>query len=483
MIKKILFGLVSIIGVLAAIVTYKTMTAESLQLKNVNANPLPNLPENAVANLQKAIQCQTISFGDTSLWKAEPFIALRQHLESAYPLVHKNMTKEVFSEYSYLYKWEGKNSSLSPYIFMAHQDVVPIEEASRNLWKADPFSGALINNVIYGRGAIDNKCNLISLFEASEKLLKEGFQPERTIYFVFGHDEEIGGRKGALKIANTLEQRVIKADLLIDEGGIITKEKVPGTKKAVALVATAEKGYLSLDFTVQKKGGHSSMPDTETAIDILMRGLIKLHDNPFPPRFDDATKGFIRYLGPELDFPNNMAFANEWLFKPLIVSSFEKSAPSRAMIRTTSVTTILSSGIKDNVVPSIAKATANFRLLPGDSAMTVIRKVKEIINDDRIEINIKNALFTEGTKATSTEGIGFQKINKIVKQTYENVLVSPFLLIGATDSRHFSKVSDHIIKFSPVIDPVGFHTYDEQVSVEAFQQSIWFFEQLMRDAK
>lgn len=483
MIKKLLLSLVLIIGIIASIVAYRTLTAKSVQLNDIKAAPVAALPDSAVSNLQKAIRCQTISFGDTSLWKAEPFIALRQLIETAYPLVNSKMSREVFSEYSYFYKWEGKNPALAPYIFMAHQDVVPVEEASRNLWKAEPFSGALINNVVYGRGAIDNKCNLISMLEAAEKLLKEGFQPDRTIYFIFGHDEEIGGRKGALKIAKALEARGIKADLLIDEGGIITKEKVPGTKKAVALVATAEKGYLSLDFTVSKKGGHSSMPDKETAIDILMKGLTKLHDNPFPTRFDDATKGFIRFLGPELDFPNNMAFTNEWLFKPLIISAFEKSAPSRAMIRTTSVTTILNAGIKDNVVPSIAKATANFRLLPGDSAMTVIRKVKELINDDRIEISIKNGLFTEGTKATSSEGIGFQKINKIVKQTYDNVLVSPFLLIGATDSRHFSKVSDHIIKFSPVIDPVGFHTYDEQVSVEAYQHSIWFFEQLLRDAK
>jgi carboxypeptidase PM20D1 len=479
MLKKSLYFFLSVLFVIVAVVAYRTLTAQSKQT-SIAALPMPPLPEKAIEHLQKAIQCQTISFGDSADWKAEPFMQLRTLMETAYPLVHSKLKREIISDFSYLYTWQGKNQSLAPYVFMAHQDVVPVEEKTKNLWSADPFGGEFKNNIIYGRGAIDNKCNLISMLEAAEKLLQQGYQPERTIYFVFGQDEEIGGAKGAQPIAKLLESRGVKAELLIDEGGMITKEKVPGVSKPVALIATGEKGYLSLEFSVQKKGGHSSMPEQETAIDILMSALTKLHDNPFPAHIDKSTQGFIDYLGPEMKFPNNMAFANQWLFKSLIIKGLEKTPPTRAMVHTTAVTTILDAGIKDNVVPTMALATVNFRLLPGDSIKKVMQRVKEIINDDRVEFKIKRNAATEGENSKVADGLGFQKVNQIVKQTYDNVLVTPFLLIGGTDSRYFSKVSDNIVKFSPVVDPVGFHTYDEQVSIDSYQHSIWFFEQLMK---
>ena len=482
MLKKSLYTLLSIFLILAAVVTFRTITTKSKQI-NVAVVAMPAMPEKAVEHLQKAIQCQTISYSDSADWKSEPFAQLRTLLETSYPLVHSKMTREIISEYSYLYTWTGKNPSLPAYIFMAHQDVVPIEEKTKTLWSAEPFSGELKNNHVYGRGAIDNKCNLISMLEAAEKLLQQGFQPERTIYFVFGQDEEIGGEKGAQVIAKLLESRKVKAELVIDEGGIITNEKVPGITKPVALIATAEKGYLSMEFSVQKKGGHSSMPESETAVDILMKGLMKLHDNPFPAHIDKATQGFIDYLGPEMKFPNRIAFTNQWLFKSLIIKGLDNAAATRAMIHTTDVTTIFEAGVKDNVVPTVATATVNFRLLPGDSSKAIMQRVKEIINDDRVAFKVKNGACDESTTSSSADGLAFQKVNQIVKQTYENVIVTPFLMIGGTDSRHFSKVSDNIVKFSPVIDPVGFHTYDEQVSLDSFQHSIWFFEQLMKEAK
>jgi carboxypeptidase PM20D1 len=224
------------------------------------------------------------------------------------------------------------------------------------------------------------------------------------------------------------------------------------------------------------------MPDTETAVDILTNAIVKLHNNPFPARFDKSTQGFIEYLGPEMKFPNNMAFSNQWLFNGLIISSLEKSAAARAMIHTTSVTTIINAGIKDNVVPSLATATINFRLLPGDSAAMILRKVKEIIGDERVTFQIKGDSAAEGSSSPVADGAGFQKVNQIIHQTYKGVLGSPFLMIGGTDSRYYSKISDNIVKFSPVVDPVGFHGIDEHVTLDSYQHSVWFYEQLIRQS-
>jgi carboxypeptidase PM20D1 len=482
MFKKILYFALLLLVALVSVVAFNTLTAKSKQL-HVAALAMPPLPDKAVEHLQKAIQCQTVSFEDSTNWTPAPFVAFRQLIETAFPLVHSKLSREVISTYSYLYKWEGKNASLAPYIFLAHQDVVPVEESTKDKWTSEPFGGVIKDNAIWGRGAIDNKCNLLSILEASEKLLQQGFQPDRTLYFIFGQDEEIGSQKGAAAIAKLLEARHIKADLILDEGGIITTQKVPGITKPVALLGTAEKGYLSLELSVQKNGGHSSMPESETAIDILTNAIEKVHNNPFPAHLDKATQRFIEYLGPEMKFPNNMAFSNQWLFNSLIIKSLEKSAAARAMIHTTSVTTIFNAGIKDNVVPSLATATINFRLLPNDSVRMVLQRVKEIIADERVVIKNKTGIFAEGITSPVADGAGFQKINQIIHQTYDGILASPFLMIGGTDSRYYSKLSDNIVKFSPVQDPIGFHGIDEHVSLDSYQHSIWFYEQLMREAK
>jgi carboxypeptidase PM20D1 len=280
-----------------------------------------------------------------------------------------------------------------------------------------------------------------------------------------------------------MEAMGIKADLLMDEGGIITKEKLPGITKPVALLGTAEKGYLSLELTAQALGGHSSMPEKETSVDLLSKALVKLRQNPFPAKFTEPMEGLMEAVGPEMPFLQRMAFANPWLFKGMIASTYEKTGAGNAMLHTTLVPTIIEGGIKDNVMPSQVKATINLRLLPGDSVETVIKQVEEIIGDPRVTVAKHKGAISEASAVTSVKSFGYQKMEKIMKQSYPEVITSPFLMIGATDSRHFGKVSSNIIKFSPMIDPIGFHGIDERVSLESFQTALWFYEQLLRDGE
>ena len=263
----------------------------------------------------------------------------------------------------------------------------------------------------------------------------------------------------------------------------MTKEKVPGLSKPVALIGTSEKGYMSLELSVNKKGGHSSQPENETAIDILAKAIVHLREHPFEARFVESTQDLMKFLGPEMGFPNNMAFANSWLFKSLIIKNYSKSGTGNAMIRTTDVPTIINSGMKDNVVPTLATAIVNFRLLPGDSAAFVEKKVRELINDSRVIIKHYDDNISEASPTTPVSSLAFKRVDSIVKKSYSGVLSAPFLLIGATDSRHFADVSDNIIKFSPMMDPIGFHGIDERVSLESYQHSLWFFEQFLRSCK
>jgi carboxypeptidase PM20D1 len=481
MIKRGLLFLLFAVLILVVVVLVNTFRFTSIQT-HYETKAAPELSEKSKKNLSKAIGYQTISYGDTSRLDSSQFFGFHRFLKNTYPLVHEKLLREQILKYSLLYKWEGKNPKLNPIVLMAHQDVVPIEEASKNMWTVDPFAGTIKDDFIWGRGTTDDKINLISILEATEKLLGENFQPERTIYFAFGHDEEVGG-KGAQAIAALLKSRNIKADLILDEGGIITNDKVPGMNKPVALLGTSEKGYLSLQLFVEKNGGHSSMPEKETSIDILTKAIVKIREKPFEARFSPSTQGFIKYLGPEMPFTNKMAFANIWLFKPMVIGIYEKSGAGNAMIRTTAVPTIIDAGIKDNVVPTVATATVNFRLLPGDSSSLIIRKVKEIINDDRVQINSETSFVSEPSAVTAEDSYAFKKVDEMIKKSYSEITTSPFLMIGGTDSRYFGEVSDGIIKFSPMIDPIGFHGIDERVSLKSYQGAIWFYEQLLREAR
>lgn len=480
MFKRILKVLMAVLLVVIAIVLFNTFTFTSKQL-DIAATPAPDFAPQAVEHFQGAIKFKTISYADLSLFDSAEFNGFHRYLRTTYPLVHEKLTLQMPAGYSLLYKWEGNDASLAPYVLMAHQDVVPIEEASKNLWTVDPFGGEVKRDTIWGRGTADDKVNLIAIMESVEKLLAEGFQPKRTIYLAFGHDEEVGGT-GAQAIAAELKSKNVTADLVLDEGGIITRDKVPGMTKPVALIGTSEKGYLSLQLKVEKNGGHSSMPENETALDMLAKALVTLRANPFPATFAPSTEGFIAHVGPEMPFLQKMVFANTWLFKKVVIGIYEGSPAGNAIVRTTAVPTIFQAGVKDNVVPTSVSATVNFRLLPGDGSEKVIAEVKKIINDERVSVTNLGSFFSEPTAISPEDGPGYTLVDKVVRQTFENTVTAPFMMIGGTDSRHMGDVSKNIIKFSPVTDPIGFHGIDERVSLRSFSESLWFFETLLRQS-
>lgn len=478
--KKFITIVLALVIILVGILVFNTVSFRSKQL-DIAAESSPPLSQATLQHFVQAIRYKTISFGDTIPPDSTEFFGFHRFLEKAYPQIHEKLELEKLVDYSLLYKWPGKNSDTSPIVLMAHMDVVPLEPGTESLWSVDPFEGIIKNDTIWGRGTTDDKMNLIAIMEAIEKLLVEGFQPERTIYLAFGHDEEIGG-KGATAIAKLLESRNVKADLVLDEGGIITLDKIPGITQPVALIGTSEKGYLSIELSVEENGGHSSMPSPETAIDILTRSIVKLRDNPFEADFSQSTHDFINYIGPEQPFFQKMVFANQWLFKSVIVGIYEQSAGGNAMVRTTTAPTIIQAGIKDNVIPTLANATINFRLLPGDTQESVITKVASVINDTRVKIS-KLSFGNDPSAVTSVDGVGFKWVQTAARKSFDQTIVAPFLMIGATDSRHFGKISEQIIKFSPMSDPIGFHGINERISVKGYQDGIWFFEQLIKTIK
>jgi carboxypeptidase PM20D1 len=252
--------------------------------------------------------------------------------------------------------------------------------------------------------------------------------------------------------------------------------------RPVALIGTSEKGYLSLELKVEKNGGHSSMPADETALDILAKAIVVLREHPFRADFTPSTQGFIDYVGPEMPFLQRMAFANTWLLKGAVLNIYESTPAGNALVRTTIAPTIFNAGIKDNVIPTSVSAVVNFRLLPGDNSEFVIERVKTVIGDERVVVKPQGSFFTEATPVTSDDGPAYKLVDEVVHKTFADVVTTPFMMLGATDSRHLADVSKNILKFSPMTDPIGYHGINERVSIQSYREAIWFFETLLRTA-
>jgi len=479
--KKVLRILTGLLIVLMLIIILKTITSRSVQI-NVEPVNLPSFGIEIVENLSKALTYPTISYEMELPIDTLAFRGFHQFLEEAYPLIHANLKKEVFSEFSILFTWQGKNPELKPVILMAHMDVVPAPDKER--WEHPPFSGANDGTFIWGRGAIDDKGRLIATLEAVERLIKENYEPERTIYLAFGHDEEISGMKGAHVMANTLAKRGIEAEFVLDEGLSITNGLVPMISKPVASVGVSEKGYMSVKLTVEMEGGHSSYPEKETAVTLLNQALYKINNNPMKAHISGPVKDFIRYTGPEMPFLPRAVFANLWLFEGVIIKIYEGSNTGNAVVRTISAPTILTAGVKDNVIPTKAEAVVNFRILPGETSGDVFHHLKKVIFDERVKISVIDSI-QEPSPVSPTNSTGFEIIHKTIKQLFPEVVLNPMLAIGQTDSRHYTGVSNNIYRFAPISfyreDLARMHGLNERISIENFTKATGFFYQLIKN--
>jgi len=436
-------------------------------------------------HLSQSIQFETISNENSSQFDSVSFLKFCDFLIQSYPQTNAILDRLLINSCSILYKWNGINPDKKPIILTAHYDVVPVEKSTLNQWIEKPFSGKIDDNFIWGRGTMDDKSAVIGIMEAIEKLQNEGFIPDRTIYIAFGHDEEISGLNGAKMIVEHLKRNNVRAEFVLDEGSSITRKMVPGIEKDVALIGLSEKGYLSVMLSLDYEGGHASMPQKETTIDILARAIIKLRDNQPQSRICEPIEKFIEYIGPEMPFAQKLVFANKWLFEGVILNIYESASASNSLVRTTTAPTIFKSGIKDNILPTSASATLNFRILPGETVENILSHIKNVIDDERIIISTLD-FNSNPSPVSSTESNGFKTINKAIKQIYPDVLISASLVNGATDSRHYAVISDDVYRFLPLTitteDLPRFHGINERIGVDAFNDCCRFYYQLIKNS-
>ncbi|HMU47049.1 MAG TPA: M20/M25/M40 family metallo-hydrolase [Chitinophagaceae bacterium] len=449
---------------------------------NSNSQSVNSLAENSydlsIKRFSEALRIRTISSDDPSVFDSSAFRQMKNFLEKSFPFVHANLERTCINEFGYIYRWEGIDKNKDPLVLLAHQDVVPVEEAAEKLWTYPAFSGAIKNDTVWGRGAVDDKGTLIAILEAAENLLQNNQHPLRTVYFCFGHDEETSGHYGAESIAKWFSDRNIHPFLVLDEGlEIIHKNYIP-LKTPVALIGVGEKGYATFEVTSRIEGGHSAAPKRETAITILSDALKKVNDDPMPAVLINTVNLFLTSIKNELPGKMRFAISNLWLFKKKLLKEMAKNNGTNSLIRTTIVTTMINSGVKDNVIPSFATATINCRILPGETVEEVENFLTRQINDERIFIKRTSACWNP-PPMTSTESGAYKLIDSLTKKIFPQVVTAPLFVVGTTDARFFRSLSEGVINFIPVFDSKGMHGVDERRSINDYLNLIFFFEQLM----
>jgi carboxypeptidase PM20D1 len=431
-----------------------------------------------VEHLASAIRCPTVSSSTTS---SAAFSALHGVIRAAFPRVHAALEREQIGR-SLLYTWKGRGTA-APIVFLAHLDVVPVEGVAS--WSAPPFGGETKGGFLYGRGALDDKIGVFGLLEAVEALLAEGRRPARTVILAFGADEELGGGEGAQRVAERLAARGVRAEAIIDEGGAITDGIFPGVDVPIALIGISEKGYVSLELKAKTDGGHSSIPPEHTAIGVLSRAVTRLESNPFPHHLTHVGRLFIEALAPDVSFLRRMAFANLWATKPILEWVMSQKPSTRAALHTTTAVTMIQSGVKENVLPTEARAIVNFRIVPGETIESVITRVTEVIDDPRVSVTPTPGFASEAAPEASVDSRAYKAIGRAVRQLFPSAAVVPSLVLGATDSRRYRGLAPDIYRFGPMLlrqdDLARVHGVDERISLEGIELAVRFYRQVVME--
>lgn len=474
-----------VLALTVAVLAVNTLRHRSRQIVVPVATHV-TIDERAVTErLARAVRFRTISYETPSDESRSEFLKLHAYLADSFPRVRTALTLEIVGGYSMLYTWVGKDARAKPILLMAHQDVVPLAPGTEKQWHADPFGGEIREGFVWGRGAWDDKGNLMAILEAIDSLVAAGFKPRRTIYLAFGHDEENGGAEGAAVIATLLGQRGVHCEFALDEGLLITDGIMPGVAAPVALVGVAEKGSVTLRLTAAATPGHSSMPSTKSAIGTLARALVRIEASAMPASIGGVAGDMFDAVVPEMRGINRVVLSNRWLFGPLVLAQLERAPSTNAMLRTTTAITVVKGGDKENVLPGEAEALVNFRLIPGDTTAAVVKHIRHVIGDNQVAIEVATPP-SEASPVASHDSAAYQVLARTIRELFPDVVVVPGLMIGGTDSRHMSAVADDIYRFSPVRaraeDLARFHGTDERMAVANYADLIRFYRAMIRNS-
>ncbi len=433
----------------------------------------------AVAKLQRLVRIRTVAQVDANLTDPAPFEEFNQAFTECFPLLTQHLTLTEIAPHGMLWHWQGTNQAADPVVLMAHIDVVPVQE--EDPWSHDAWGGEVIDGAVWGRGTLDDKGSLVAIAEAVELLLAEGFVPARDIYLSFSSDEEVSGTAAPNAVAH-LKQQGVAPWFVLDEGGAVAADAFPGVSAPLAVVGTTEKGTTTLELTVKGRGGHASMPRKMEPAARLARAILRVDDSPFPTRIPDPTLELFRRITPHAPWALKPVLANAAKMRAVVARALQAAGPeTNAMTRTTAVTTTLRGAPAHNVIPTSASAAVNIRILVGDTVESVLSHVTKAVNDDQVSISVHDA--NEPSPVSPVDDSAFRLLEQCVEQVFPDAVATPYVVMGATDARHFHAICPRVYRFTPfrMSKPqrASLHSYDEHLGVEDFTAGIRWYRHLI----
>ena len=434
--------------------------------------------DTVVDNLRRLVQCKTISYKDASLEDDAEFEKLIDLLPTLYPRVFATCSFERLADRGLLFCWKGKASD-APSVMMAHYDVVPVNE---EMWDKPPFEGIVEDGVLWGRGTLDTKVTFNGVLSAAEHLIGEGYTPAQDIYFAFSGGEEVNGA-GAVHIVDWFETQGITPAMVVDEGGAVVENVFPGVTAPCGMIGIAEKGMMDVEYTTLSGGGHASAPKPKTPVDTLARACRRLVDNPFKAHLTPPVAKMFDTLGRHSNFLYRMIFANLWLFGGVLDLICKKSGGElNALMRTTVAFTQMSGSTAANVIPPKATMVSNIRLNPMDTMDTAKAYIEKTIADDAVQVNVLHGI--NPSRISRADCAGWDKVARAVASTWRGCIVTPYLMVQCSDSRHYGRISDRVYRFSAMDltseERATIHGNNERIRLDCACRAVEFYIRLMR---
>ena len=464
--------------IFVAVIAIRTAAFKPKPQPETNDEEVSFDKDGATAALAELIKCKTISYSDHSLEDDAEFEKLIAKLPGLYPEVFKVCDFQQLPHRGLLFKWPGKAAG-DPAILMAHYDVVPVNEEN---WEKPAFEAIIEDGVMWGRGTLDTKVTFNGCLFAANHLIADGFVPEHDVYFAFSGGEEVNG-KGAPTIVDWFEQNGITPAMVVDEGGAVVENVFPGVKQPCGLIGIGEKGMINAQFRCMSAGGHASAPKPHTPVGILARACTRIENNPFKAHIEGPAAQMFDTLGRYSTLLYRVIFANMWCFGWVIdLLGKTSGGEMNALVRTTVAFTQMEGSSARNVIPPEAKMVANMRLNPSDSVESALEYLRKVIKDESVEVTALESF--EPSRISTTDCEGWNKVSAAVAETWRGSIVSPYLMVQCSDSRHYGRISDKVFRFSAMdltaAERATIHGNNERIRLDCLHRAVEFYIRLMK---
>ena len=432
----------------------------------------------AVEALQALIRIPTVSDRDRDREDRTAFAAIVDELRARFPRLHETCEVERISGDALLVRWVGRRRE-APVVLMAHLDVVPVDDAS--VWTHPPFAAELADGFIWGRGALDCKGSLVATCQALEDLIAEGAVPGRDVWLSFGCNEEVSGRAAKDAVA-LLRERGVEPWFVIDEGGAIVEGVLPGIAAELAVIGVSEKGTVDVELTARGDGGHASAPRRGGATARLARAITRLERRPFPAHLPDATVAMMEHAGSHARMPFGVVFSHARLLRPVLAQVLARLGhETAAMTRTTVAVTQLSGSPGANVIAATARAHVNMRVMVGETVDGAIERIRKTVGDPHVEVTLVSG--DEPSPVSPTDDAAYRLLETTLADVFPGTVAVPYVMLAATDSRHFHRVWPRVYRFTPFRMTAGqrasIHGVDERIGVQALLDGVQWYRRLL----